>query len=130
MSEVDYRAAYLAASAEATRLRAEVEALRAELAAHQRTIPALPTDDGGTPIEWGPWEQAPTPVSHIPVDCDQCAHPGPPLLALGRAGGVIRYQAVRCPACQQMRVCRRDHIGLRVHLTEIAYHPPQGGMRA
>jgi len=114
-------------------LLTEIAALRAELAAQQRTIPALPEQHDGERIRWLRWEPAPT-LSHVPAECYQCAHPGPLMLALGVAGepGVIRYHASRCPSCQEMRVYRRDYApyGLRVNLTEIAYHPPQGGMRA
>ncbi|QSI49980.1 hypothetical protein [Thermobispora bispora] len=106
-------------------LRAEVARLRAELDAQQRAIPALPEEHDGERIEWRPWEPAPT-LSHIPGHCFQCAYPGPLMLAFGLVDGVIRYQAVRCPSCQEMSVCKRIRkaSGLGESLKRIAYHPP------
>jgi hypothetical protein len=114
-----------------TDLLAEINALRAELAAQQRTIPALPDEDDMRRITWRPWQQPPTPIAHIDLACHQCDHPGPQMLAFGLVGSekpVIAYQANRCPSCQEMRVYRREPAPLgppRVVLTEIAYHPPQ-----
>ncbi|WP_030506390.1 hypothetical protein [Microbispora rosea] len=112
-------------------LLAEIAALRAELAAQQRTIPALPSENDGQAIRWQPWRQAPEILAHVDLACAQCAHPGPPLIAFGlveERRPVIRYQASRCPACQEMTVYRRDHpkYGMPgTRLVEIAYHPPQ-----
>jgi len=109
-----------------TDLLAEITALRAELAAQQRTIPALPAEHDMRRITWRPWQQPPTPIAHIDLACHQCGHPGPQMLALGFVGSekpIIAYQANRCPSCQEMRVYRRDP----APLTEIAYHPPLSG---
>lgn len=111
-------------------LKARVDALLAELATRQTTIPALPGTIDGQAVTWRPWQQPPTPITHVDVSCPQCAHPGPPMLALGLAGtpGVIRYQASRCQACQETRVYRREHARYgppRVHLEQVAYIPPR-----
>lgn len=112
-------------------LRAEVVGLRAALAVQQRSIPALPHLDGGIRITWRLWEPALL-LSHIDPACEQCDHSGPQMIAFGLAAlkagqpPVIRYQAHRCPACQETRVYRRDTTpDLRTTLTEIAYHPPR-----
>jgi hypothetical protein len=111
-------------------LLAEIEALRTELATQQRAIPTLPDADGLTSIRWKPWRVPPTILDHVDLACDECAHPGPQLIAFGLTGSnrpVITHQAHRCPACQEMRVYRRDRpkYGLMgVQLTQIAYSPP------
>ncbi|MGW2219622.1 hypothetical protein ACWCSD_31940 [Nonomuraea sp. NPDC001684] len=112
-------------------LRVENEKLRGMVAVQQRFVPALPELDGATPITWRRWEPALL-MSHIDPSCEQCAHPGPRQMAIGLAAPhpghrpLIRYQASRCPACQEMTVYRRDTgPNLRTTLTEIAYHPPQ-----
>ncbi|MFG6197743.1 hypothetical protein [Nonomuraea sp. JJY05] len=112
-------------------LRVENEKLRGMVAAQQRFVPALPRLDGATSITWRRWEPAPL-MSHIDPACEQCDHPGPQQMAIGLAAPrpgqqpLIRYQASRCPACQEMTVYRRDRAAnLRTTLTEIAYHPPQ-----
>lgn len=107
-------------------LLAEIDALRAELTAQQRTIPALPDEHDGHAITWRPWLEAPVALSHLDNGCHQCDHPGPQMLAFGlttepdQRGPRIRYHAFRCPACQEMRVSRRHPV-----IEEIAYHPPQ-----
>ncbi len=109
-------------------LLAEIDALRAELAAQQRTIPALPAEHDGNAITWRPWEQAPVALCRIDNGCHQCDQPGPLMLAFGlttergERGPRIRYNAHRCPACQEMRVYRRYPV-----TEEIAYNPPQTG---
>ncbi|GAA2411607.1 hypothetical protein GCM10010404_81920 [Nonomuraea africana] len=111
-------------------LRAQVTTLEAALTVRQRSIPALPRLDGATPITWRRWQAAPL-LSHVDSACEQCAHPGPQQITFGldsRAGRkpVICYQANRCPACQEVRVYRRDEATTgwpRAVLTEIAYHP-------
>ncbi|WP_449060574.1 hypothetical protein [Planomonospora algeriensis] len=108
-------------------LQAEVEALRAELAAQQRTVPALPSEHDGTPITWRPWTPAPL-LSHVDAACPQCAHPGPSLLTFGLAGEKqkIRFQANRCPACRETRVYRREPAAYGLpRIILIAYHPPR-----
>lgn len=76
-----------------------------------RSIPALPTELDGTPVEWSPWERAPL-LTHVDPECEQCAHPGPSVLALGYAVGlkrrVLRYMAHRCPACDVMRIYKHS----------------------
>lgn len=116
-------------------LRAENERLRRALAAAQRPIPALPTEHDGEPITWRPWEPAPFILCSKAGDlngCTQCDHPGPSLLALGLAGPgkpLIRYNATRCPGCQEMHVYERRHHQYRIgaELVSIAYHPPHPG---
>ena len=117
-------------STELEDLRAENEQLRARLAA-VRTVPELPAEDQGERIEWRPWEQAPV-IQCARADdlntCPQCGHPGPSLLAFGLAGPgrpLLRYQAHRCPHCQETRVHRRDRDWRGLDLVEIAYWPPQ-----
>jgi hypothetical protein len=112
-------------------LRTENETLRGMVAVQQRFIPALPQFDGATSITWRRWEVAPL-MTHVDPACEQCAHLGPHQIAIGLAAPrpgqppLIRYQASRCPACQEMTVYRRDRApDLRTTLTEIAYHPPQ-----
>ena len=111
-------------------LRAENEQLRAQLAA-VRTVPELPAEHQGEPIEWRRWEQAPV-IQCARADdlnsCPQCDHPGPSMLAFGLAGPgrpLLRYQAHRCPHCQETRVYRRDRDLRGLDLVEIAYWPPQ-----
>lgn len=103
----------------------------AELAVEQRTIPALPFEHDGQAITWRPWVAAPVVIAHVPMECHQCAHPGPPCLAFGLVGDkkpVIRYNAIRCPSCQEMTVYRRDYPRFGVPhaaLVEIAYSAPR-----
>jgi predicted RNA-binding Zn-ribbon protein involved in translation (DUF1610 family) len=114
-------------------LRAENEQLRAQLAA-VRTVPELPAVHQGEPIEWQRWEPAPVILCARAGDlngCPQCGHPGPSLLAFGLAGPgrpLIRFQAHRCPHCQETHVYERQYDRYRVgtRLAEIAYRPPQG----
>lgn len=118
---------------EVEELRAEVARLTEQLAA-QAVAPELPAEYEGEPIAWRPWEAAPVILCSRNGDlngCPQCDHPGPSMLAFGLAGPghpLIRFNANRCPACQEMRVYFRDYsdkyrIGAR--LVEIAYHPPR-----
>ena len=109
-------------------LRAENAELRAQLAA-VRTVPELPAEDQGEAIEWRRWEPAPVILCADALNgCPQCDHPGPSLLALGFAGPgrpLLRYQANRCPHCQETRVYRRDRDWRGLDLVEIAYWAPQ-----
>jgi hypothetical protein len=112
-------------------LRARVAELEAQLAA-QPYIPALPTERDGEPIEWRPWEPAPVILCARNADmngCDKCDHPGPQMLAVGLAGNpqLIRFNAHRCPSCQEMRVYQRVYERCRVgaRLEEIAYSAPR-----
>ncbi|BFP50060.1 hypothetical protein KCMC57_64280 (plasmid) [Kitasatospora sp. CMC57] len=113
-------------------LRAENAELRARLTA-VHTIPDLPADHDGERIEWRRWEPAPVILCTRAGDlngCPQCDHPGPSLLAFGLAGPgtpLLRFQAHRCPCCQETRVYRRDRDWRGLELVEIAYHPPQRG---
>lgn len=110
-------------NAEGVALRAEIDRLRAELAAQQRTIPTLPAEHDGNAITWRPWGEAPVPVSHIDSGCHQCDHPGPHMIAFGLTGErepTINYNAHRCPACQETRIYRRYPV-----TEEIAYYPPR-----
>jgi hypothetical protein len=113
-------------------LLAEVARLRAQLAA-QPFIPPLPEQHEGDSIEWRPWEPLPV-VSHIDPACLACDHPGPQVGAMGIAAsdGLIRFNATRCPACQEMRVYQRTYDKYRVgaRLVEIAYHPPRTIVRS
>lgn len=113
-------------------LLARIAELEAQLAA-QPVIPALPTEHDGEAIEWRPWEQAPVILCARAGDlngCPSCDHPGPQMLAFGVAGPgrpVIRFNAHRCPACQEMRVYERVYDQYRVgaELVEIAYSAPR-----
>lgn len=115
-------------------LRAENEQLRAKLAA-ARTVSELPAEHDGVPIEWRRWEPAPVILCADGLNgCPQCGHPGPSVLAFGLAGPgnpVIRFNAHRCPSCQETRVYERRHDKYRIsaELVEIAYWPPQGYAR-
>ena len=113
-------------------LRARVAELEAQLA-DQVTIPALPAEHDGQAITWRPWEPVPVILCTRAGDlnsCPQCDHPGPSLIALGLAGPgkpVIRFNAHRCPACQEMRVYHRvyDKYRIGAELVEIAYSAPR-----
>lgn len=84
-------------------------------------------------IEWRRWEPAPFILCSKAGDlngCAKCDHPGPSLLAFGLAGPgnpVVRFNANRCPGCQETRVYERRHDKYRIgaELVEIAYRPPQ-----
>ena len=108
-------------------LRAENEQLRARLAA-VRTIPELPAEHEGVAIDWRRWEPAPVVLCAEVNSCLQCDHPGPSLLVFGLAGPgrpLLRFQAHRCPSCQETRVYRRDRDWRGLELVEIAYWPAQ-----
>lgn len=113
-------------------LRRRIADLEAQLAA-QPYIPALPTEHDGEPITWRPWEEAPVILCARAGDlngCTTCQHPGPSLIAFGLAGPgkpLIRFNAHRCPRCQEMRVYQRVYEKGRigVDLNEIAYSPPR-----
>lgn len=113
-------------------LRARVAELEQQLAA-EPVIPALPTEHDGEPIEWRRWEPAPVILCFRSGDlngCDNCDHPGPEMLAFGLAGPgkpVIRFNAHRCPGCQEMRVYRRvyDQYRIGAQVEEIAYSAPR-----
>lgn len=112
-------------------LRARVAELEAQLAA-QPVIPALPAEHAGEAIEWRPWEEAPFIIAHVDNGCDKCGHPGLSMLTFGVAGPgkpLIRFQAHRCPACQEMTVYRRDRDWRGLDLVEIAYSAPRTVVR-
>lgn len=107
-------------------LLARVAELEAVLAATPY-VPELPGEHDGEAITWRPWEEAPVILCARDGDlngCTTCGHPGPSLLALGLAGPgkpLIRFNAHRCPGCQEMRVYQRVYDKLR----EIAYSAPR-----
>jgi hypothetical protein len=113
-------------------LRARITELEAQLAA-QPFIPALPERHDSEPITWRPWEEAPVILCSKAGDlngCRGCDHPGPSLIAFGLAGPgspVIRFNAHRCPSCQEMRVYHRvyDQYRIGARLVEIAYSAPR-----
>lgn len=113
-------------------LRRRIAGLQAQLAA-QPYVPALPAEHDGEPITWRPWEDAPVILCAWAGDlngCTTCGHPGPSLLAFGLAGpGTprIRFNAHRCPACQEMRVYQRvyDQYRIGADLEQIAYSAPR-----
>lgn len=118
-------------------LRQRIADLEAQLAA-QPYVPELPGEHDGASITWRPWEEAPVILCARAGDlngCAACDHPGPSLLAFGLAGpGTprIRFNAHRCPACQEMRVYQRVYDQYRVgaDLVEVAYSPPRTIARA
>ncbi|MGW2725639.1 hypothetical protein [Streptomyces sp. NPDC001492] len=113
-------------------LRRRIADLEAQLAA-QPYIPALPAEHDGEAITWRPWEEAPVILCARAGDlngCTTCGHPGPSLIAFGLAGPgkpLIRFNAHRCPGCQEMRVYQRVYEKGRigVDLNEVAYSPPR-----
>lgn len=113
-------------------LQAQVAALKAQLAA-KPYIPALPTEHNGEPITWRPWEEAIVILCERAGDlngCRACGHPGPSLLAFGLAGPGdprIRFNAHRCPRCQEMTVYQRvyDQYRIGADLEPIAYSAPR-----
>lgn len=110
-------------------LRAQIAALQAQVAA-EPFIPALPTEHDGQAIEWRPWEEAVVIIAHYDNGCAQCDHPGPSLLAFGLAGPgnpLIRFNAHRCPRCQEMTVYHRVYDSGRIgaRLEQIAYSTPR-----
>lgn len=99
-----------------------------------RSIPTLPGQIDGTPVaEWSPWRTVPI-MSHIDPSCSTCADPGPSLIAAGyitqtRKGRKVklrRWDAHRCPACDEMRIYgnRPDGMG-RSERVEVLYAPPR-----
>lgn len=113
-------------------LRRRIADLEAQLAA-QPYVPALPAEHDGEAITWRPWEEAPVILCARAGDlngCGACDHPGPSLMAFGLAGPGkprIRFNAHRCPSCQEMRVYQRVYDKYRVgaELVQIAYSPPR-----
>lgn len=113
-------------------LLARIADLEGQLSA-PRYVPALPAEHEGEPITWRPWEAAPVILCTRAGDlngCLSCDHPGPSVLAFGLAGPGnprIRFNASRCPACQEMRVYQRTYDKYRIgaELVEIAYSPPR-----
>lgn len=113
-------------------LRARVAELEQQLA-EQSTVPSLPAEHDGQAINWGKWEPAPVILCAKAGDmnsCAQCDHPGPSLIALGKTTGdkpTIRYNAHRCPSCQETTVYHREYDQYRIgaRLVEIAYFPPR-----
>lgn len=113
-------------------LRQRIADLEAQLAAHPY-VPVLPAEHDGEAITWRPWEEAPVILCAWAGDlngCTTCGHPGPSLLAFGLAGPgtpLIRFNAHRCPGCQEMRVYQRVYEKGRigVDMNEIAYSPPR-----
>jgi hypothetical protein len=106
--------------------------LEAQLAATP-FVPDLPTEHDGEAITWRAWEEAPVILCERSGDlngCGACNHPGPSLIALGLAGPGkprIRFNAHRCPSCQEMRVYQRvyDKYRIGAELKEIAYSAPR-----
>jgi hypothetical protein len=94
-------------------------------------VPQLPTEHDGDAITWRPWEEAPVILCADELNgCATCGHLGPSLLAFGLAGPGsprIRFNAHRCPACQEMRVYKRTYDKYRIgaELVEISYSPPR-----
>lgn len=117
-------------------LRQRIADLEAQLAATP-FVPALPAEHDGEAIMWREWEEAPIILCTRKGDlngCGACDHPGPSLIALGLAGPVkprIRFNAHRCPSCQEMRVYQRVYNKYRVgaELKEIAYSAPRTVVR-
>lgn len=117
---------------ETAALRKRIADLEAQLAA-TTFVPELPAEHDGEAITWREWEEAPVILCTRNDDlneCRACGHPGPSLIALGLAGpGTprIRFNAHRCPSCQEMRVYQRvyDQYRIGADLKEIAYSPPR-----
>lgn len=113
-------------------LRQRIADLEAQLAA-TRFVPELPAEHEGEAITWRLWEAAPVILCTRAGDlnsCPSCDHPGPSLIAFGLAGPgtpKIRFNAHRCPGCQEMRVYKRVYDKLRVgaDMREIAYSAPR-----
>jgi hypothetical protein len=113
-------------------LRRRIADLEAQLAA-QPFVPELPAEHEGELITWRDWEEAPVILCTRAGDlngCGSCDHPGPSLLAFGLAGPgkpLIRFNAHRCPGCQEMRVYQRVYDKYRVgaDLKEVAYSAPR-----
>lgn len=94
-----------------------------------RTIPALPTTINDVPVGWERWEPA-LPLTHIDPNCPTCAYDGGQVLAFGLAGDppLIRFNAHRCPACDETTVyerVRRKCGPPGVRMREVAYFPPR-----
>jgi hypothetical protein len=106
--------------------------LEAQLAATPH-VPELPAEHDGEPITWRAWEEAPVILcarNGNLNNCRACDHPGPSMLAFGLAGPgtpKIRFNAHRCPSCQEMRVYQSVYDEYRVgaDLKEIAYSAPR-----
>jgi hypothetical protein len=103
-----------------------------DVLAAQPYVPALPTEHEGEQIEWMPWKEAPVILCARAGDLNECTcgHPGPSLITFGlvkRTNLRIRFNAHRCPACQEMRVYQRAYDKYRIgaELVEIAYSPPR-----
>lgn len=113
-------------------LRDRIAELEAQVA-EQTAVPALPTEHDGQAITWRRWEAAPVILCSRAGDlnsCEQCDYPGPSLIALGLSGPgkpVIRFNAHRCPSCQEMTVYHRvyDKYRIGARLVEIAYSAPR-----
>jgi hypothetical protein len=113
-------------------LRRRIADLEAQLAATP-FVPELPAEHDGETITWRAWEEAPVILCARAGDlnsCGSCDHPGPSLLAFGLSGPgapKIRFNAHRCPSCQEMRVYRRvyDKYRIGADLKEIAYSAPR-----
>lgn len=117
-------------------LRRRIAELEAQLAA-QPYVPELPAEHDGEAITWRPWEEAPVILCARAGDvngCGACGHPGPSLIALGLSGPgkpLIRFNAHRCPSCQEMRVYQRVYDRYRVgaDLVEILHSAPRSIVR-
>lgn len=113
-------------------LRRRIADLEAQLAATP-FVPELPAEHDGETITWREWEEAPVILCARAGDlncCGSCDHPGPSLLALGLSGPgkpLIRFNAHRCPGCQEMRVYQRvyDKYRIGADLKEIAHSAPR-----
>jgi hypothetical protein len=118
-------------------LRQRIAALEAQLAATP-FVPELPAEHDGEAITWRNWEEAPIILCSRNGDlngCAACDHPGPSLMAFGLSGPgapKIRFNAHRCPSCQEMRVYQRvyDQYRIGAELKEIAYSAPRTIVRA
>jgi len=117
-------------------LRQRIADLEAQLAATP-FVPKLPAEHEGEAITWRAWEDAPVILCSRNGDlngCGSCNHPGPSLIAFGLAGPgapLIRFNANRCPGCQEMRVYQRvyDKYRIGAELKEIAYSAPRTVVR-
>jgi len=99
-----------------------------------RSIPALPGQIDGTPVDrWDQWRTVPI-LSHLDPSCANCADPGPSCIAMGYAKQTVRgrqvqlrrWDAHRCPACDEMRIYenRPGRMG-RSERVEVLYAPPR-----
>lgn len=112
-------------------LLARIAQLEGALAA-EPYMPPLPQEHEGEAIEWMPWQEAPFILCSRAGDLNSCTcgHPGPSLITFGTVRKTnlrIRFQAHRCPACQEMTVYQRvpDPYRLGTESVQVAYSPPR-----